>query len=90
MQNGCKDFVSPTMDKIKIEPYFENRLHDIMFAQTYLRIANGRGRCLEDTINLTQELYEYIVYLYRHIEQLEEDKRYLLEQRLKSDNHIKE
>ena len=83
MRNGCKEFISPTMDKIKIEPYFENRLHDIIFAQTYLRIANARGKCLEDTINLTQELREYIVYLYRHIDQLEKDKRYLLEQRLK-------
>ena len=85
MKNGCKDFVSPTMDKIKIEPYYENRLHDISFAQTFLRIANARGNCLEDTINLTQELYEYIIYLYSHIEQLEKDKMYLLEQKLKRD-----
>lgn len=83
MKNGCKEFVSPTMDKIKIEPFSENRLHDIPFAQTFLRIANSRGKCLEDTINLTQELYEYINYLYSHIEQLEKDKIYLLEQKLK-------
>lgn len=83
MKNGCKDFVSPTMDKIKIEPYFENRLHDIMFAQTKLEILNHRGCCLEDTMQLTQELYKYIIYLYSHIEQLEKDKQYLLERRLK-------
>ena len=72
------------MDKIKIEPFSENRLHDITFAQTYLRIANGRGMCLEDTINLTEELYRYIIYLYQHIEQLEKDKQYLLKQNLKT------
>lgn len=90
MKNGCKDFVSPTMDKIKIEPYFENRLHDIIFAQTYLRMANSRGKCIEDSMTLIQELREYIVYLYAHIEQLEKDKRYLLAQKLKRDKHIKE
>jgi len=84
MKNGCKPFVSPTMDKIKIDPYSVNRLHDIMFAETYLRIANSRGNCLEDTLNLVKELYEYIIYLYSHIEQLEKDKRYLLEQNLKN------
>ena len=85
MKNGCKDFISPTMDKIKIEPYHENRLHDMIFAQCFLRVANNRGKCIEDSMNLMQELREYIVYLYRHIEQLEKDKRYLLEQRLKRD-----
>ncbi len=85
MKNGCKDFISPTMDKIKIDPFYENRLHDITFAQVKLRLANSRGVCLEDTINLTQELYEYIIYLYSHIEQLEKDKMYLLEQKLKND-----
>lgn len=85
MENGCKNFISPTMDKIKIEPYHKNRLHDITFAQIKLRIANSRGHCLEDTINLTQELYDYIIYLYSHIEQLEKDKRYLLEQKLNRD-----
>lgn len=89
MKNGCKDFISPTMDKIKIEPYFENRLHDIIFAQSYLRVANSRGKCIEDSMSIMQELCEYIVYLYRHIEQLEKDKRYLLEQYLKN-KHIKE
>ena len=84
MKNGCKKFVSPTMDKIKIEPYYENRLHDIKFAQVKLRILNNRGACLEDTVNLTGELYEYIIYLYSHIEQLEKDKRYLLEQNLRN------
>lgn len=90
MKNGCKDFVSPTMDKLKIEPHFENRLHDIMFAQTYLRIANAHGRCIEDSMQLIQELREYIIYLYRHIEQLEKDKKHLLEQKLKNSNRIKE
>lgn len=83
MKNGCKDFISPTMDKLKIEPYFENRLHDIMFAQSYLRQANVHGRCIEDSMQLIQELREYIIYLYRHIEQLEKDKKYLLEQKIK-------
>lgn len=83
MRNGCKEFISPTMDKIKIEPFYENRIHDITFAQTKLEILNHRGCCLGDTRQLTQELYEYIIYLYSHIEQLEKDKRYLLEQRLK-------
>ena len=78
MKNGCKEFVSPTMDKIGIEPFFENRVDDVSFAQVKLRILNNRGKYLEDTIQLTQELYEYIIYLYSHIEQLEEDKRYLL------------
>lgn len=83
MKNGCKDFVSSTMDKLGIEPYFENRLHDIIFAQSYLSQANAHGRCIEDSMQLIQELRGYIVYLYRHIEQLEKDKRYLLEKRLK-------
>lgn len=83
MKNGCKDFVSPTMDKLGIEPYSENRLHDIIFAQSYLRQANALGRCIEDSMQLIQELRGYIVYLYCHIEQLEKDKRYLLEKRLK-------
>ena len=82
MINGCKDFISPTMDKIKIEPFYENRIHDIKFAQTKLEILNHRGYCLEDTMQLTQELYEYIIYLYSHIEQLEKDKQYLLEKLL--------
>ena len=83
MKNGCKDFISPTMDKIGIKPFFENRLCDIMFAQVKLRILNSRGKCLEDTIQLTQELYKYIIYLYSHINQLEKDKKYLLAQNLK-------
>ena len=87
MQNGCKPFVSPTMDKLKVEPFYENRLNDIISAQTKLRLLNARGLCLEDTLNLTQELYEYIVYLYLHIEQLEKDKLYLLEQKLKANLH---
>ena len=89
MKNGCKDFVSPTMDKIKIEPYFENRLHDIMFAQCFLRHANVHGDCIEDSMNLIQELREYIIYLYSHLEQLEKDKRYLLKKYLK-EKYIKE
>lgn len=83
MKNGCKDFISPTMDKIGIEPFFENRISDVMFAQSKLRILNSRGECLEDTIQLTQELYKYIIYLCSHIAQLEKDKQYLLEQKLK-------
>jgi len=83
MKNGCKDFISPTMDKIEIKPFFENRINDLMFAQVKLRILNSRGQCLEETIQLTQELYKYIIYLYSHIAQLEKDKQYLLEQRLK-------
>ena len=83
MKNGCKDFISPTMDKIKIESFFENRIDDIQFAQVKLRALNNRGVYLEDTIQLTQELYEYIIYLYSHIEQLEKDKQYLLAQNLK-------
>jgi hypothetical protein len=71
------------MDKIKIEPFYENRLHDIMFAQCYLRQANAHGRCIEDSMQLIQELRKYIVYLYSHIEQLEKDKRYLLKKALK-------
>lgn len=85
MKNGCKDFVSPTMDKLKIDKSSENRLHDIRYAQVFLEIANRRGYALEESRQLTTELYEYIVYLYNHIEQLERDKRYLLEQRLKRD-----
>lgn len=88
MKNGCKDFVSPTMDKLKIDKSSENRLHDIRYAQVFLGIANRRGHALEESRQLTTELYEYIVYLYRHIEQLEKDKRYLLEQRLKRDKSV--
>lgn len=83
MKNGCKDFVSPTLDKLKIEPFFERRVNDTVFAQTYLEIANNRGHCIDDSRNLIGELRDYIIYLYRHIEQLEKDKRYLLEQYLK-------
>lgn len=86
MKNGCKDFISPTMDKLGITCHFENRLHDIIFAQTFLGIANNRGKCIEDSMTLIRELREYIVYLYSHIEQLEKDKRYLLDQRLKGGN----
>ena len=84
MKNGCKPFVSPTMDKIEIEPFYENRLDDIVFAQVRLRHLNNRGLYSEDTIQLTQELYEYIIYLYSHIEQMEKDKQYLLRQMLKN------
>ena len=84
MKNGCKDFISPTMDKLKIDKSSENRLHDIRYAQVFLEIANHRGHALEESRQLTTELYEYIVYLYKHIEQLEKDKRYLLRQKLKA------
>lgn len=83
MKNGCKDFVSPTLDKLKIEPFFERRVNDTVFAQTYLEIANHRGHCIDDSRNLIGELRDYIIYLYQHIEQLERDKRYLVEQYLK-------
>ena len=85
MKNGCKNFVSPTMDKIMVKPYHENRLHDLKFAQVKLRILNDKGECLEDSLNLVGELYDYILYLYEHIEQLEKDKRFLLKQNLKSE-----
>jgi len=84
MKNGCKDFASPTMDKLGIEPFFENRVDDIMFAQVKLRMLINGGLYLEDLLQLTDELRRYIIYLYVHIEQLEKDKKYLLEQRLKS------
>lgn len=82
MKNGCKDFVSPTMDKLKIDKSSENRLHDIRYAQVFLGIANRRGRALEESRQLTTELYEYIIYLYKHIEQIEKDKQYLLKKYL--------
>ena len=82
MKNGCKDFVSPTMDKLKIDKSSENRLHDIRHAQVFLGIANRRGYALEESRQLTTELYEYIVYLYKHIEQIEKDKQYLLKKYL--------
>lgn len=83
MKNGCKEFISPTMDKIGIEPFYGHRVNDIVFAQVKLRHLNNRGHCLEETIQLTQELYEYIIYLYSHIEQLEKDKMYLLAKNIK-------
>lgn len=83
MKNGCKDFISPTMDKLGIEPFYGYRVNDIVFAQVKLRHLNNRGYFLEETIQLTQELYEYIIYLYSHIEQLEKDKMYLLAKTLK-------
>ena len=83
MKNGCKNFISPTMDKLKIGSVFENRINDIIFAQTKLRILNRNGAYIEETMQLMQEMYEYIIYLYSHIEQLEKDKKYLLEKTLK-------
>ena len=83
MKNGSKDFTSEVMDKIGIEPYFENRLNDIQFAQVMLCHANARGHLLEETVQLTQELYEYIHYLYSHIEQLEKDKQDLAKRLMK-------
>ena len=87
MKNGCKDFTSSIMDKIEIEPFFERRIDDILFAQVKLRALNQRGFFLEETIQLTEELYRYILYLYSHINQLEKDKRYLLSQKLKRANN---
>ena len=83
MKNGCKNFISPTMDKLKIESVFENRINDTIFAQIKLRILNRNGACLEETTQLIQEMYDYIIYLYSHIDQLEKDKKYLLEKTLK-------
>lgn len=83
MKNGCKNFISPTMDELKIEPYYKNRIDDVIFAQVKLRALNRRGTYLEHSIRLIQELYEYIIYLYFHINQLEKDKQYLLKQKLK-------
>ena len=83
MKNGCKEFISPTMDNLEIKPFYKHRVNDIVFAQVKLRHLNSRGCCLEETIQLTQELYEYIIYLYSHIEQLEKDKMYLLAKTLK-------
>ena len=42
MKNGCKEFISPTMDKIGIEPFYDNRVNDIVFAQTKLRHLNKK------------------------------------------------
>lgn len=83
MKNGCKDFVSPIMDELGIEPFYDNRVDDIVFAQVKLRILNNRGHCLENSMQLIGELHRYINYLYSHIEQIEKDKQYLLIQRLK-------
>ena len=88
MKNGCKPFQSKILDEIKIDPYFENRLHDIIFAETKLRVLLNRGHCIEETLSLIQELRHYIIYLYQHIEQLEKDKQYLLKERLKHKNII--
>ena len=52
MKNGCKTFSSPTMDKLNIEPYYQNRVDDIVFAKTKLRQLNSRGLHIEDTMTL--------------------------------------
>ena len=83
MKNGCKDFVSSVMDELGIEPYYGNRVNDVVFAQVKLRMLNSRGYCLEDSMQLIGELHMYINYLYSHIEQLEKDKQYLLAKNLK-------
>ena len=83
MKNGCKSFSSLIMDKLKIEPYFQNRLDDITFAQIKLRQLNHRGSHIEDTMMLIDELHQYIWYLYKHIEQLEKDKQFLNIERIK-------
>ena len=82
MKNGCKSFESKIMDEIGIEPYYKNRLHDVNFAITRLQFLNRRGSHYCETGWLIRELYDYISYLYSHIEQLEKDKRYLLKQKL--------
>ena len=82
MKNGCKPFISPTMDKIKIEPFYENRLHDIQFAMATLNFLNRRGSHLDETMDLVRELYRYIIYLYSYIEQLNRDKKSLLKQKM--------
>lgn len=83
MKNGYKSFSSPIMDKLKIEPYFQNRVDDITFAKTKLRQLNHRGSHIEDTMMLIDELHQYIWYLYKHIEQLEKDKQFLNIERIK-------
>lgn len=83
MINGYKAFSSPTMDKLNIEPYFQNRIDDIVFAKTKLRQLNRRGSHIEDTMELIEELHQYIWYLYEHIEQLEKDKQFLNIERIK-------
>lgn len=95
MKNGCKEFISKAMDSINDIHYFDNRLHDITFTQTTLRIALKRGYCVEETMQLLDDLRNYIVYLYEHIKQLEKDKQYLLRGKLnlkyqggKMDNYI--
>lgn len=95
MKNGCKEFISKAMDSINNIHHFDNRLHDIIFTQTTLRIALKRGHCIEETMQLLDDLRDYIVYLYEHIEQLEKDKQYLLRGKLnlkyqggKMDNYI--
>ena len=82
MKNGCKEFISKAMDSINNIHHFDNRLHDIIFTQTTLRIALKRGHCIEETMQLLDDLRDYIVYLYEHIEQLEKDKQYLLRGKL--------
>lgn len=67
MKNGCKDFVSPTLDRLGIEKYFDNRLNDIIFAQVALEMRNSRGVGATETRHLIDELHEYILYLYKHI-----------------------
>ena len=83
MKNGCKTFSSPTMDKLNIEPYYQNRVDDIVFAKTKLRQLNSRGLHIEDTMTLIDELHQYIWYLYELIEQLEKDKQFLNSERIK-------
>ena len=77
MKNGCKPFVSSVMDRIGIEPFFDNRLEDVIFAQVRLRMFNSKGKLVEETMQLISELHKYILYLYEHIAQLEKDKQYL-------------
>ena len=83
MMNGCKAFSSSIMDKLNIAPYYQNRIDDITFAKTKLRQLNSRGSYIEDTMMLIDELYQYIWYLYKHIEQLEKDKQFLNIERIK-------
>ena len=85
MENGCKEFSSSVMDRYEIDPYYQRRLDDIAFLKVKLRMLNNRGLKVEDTMGLIDELYEYIHYLYTHIEQLEKDKQYLLEKSLKKE-----
>ena len=63
---GCLPFKSKTMDDLKIEKFYCTRLLDISLAKITLNIANNRGCGINHTFNLINELYRYILYLYKY------------------------